>query len=386
MRAVRCALAAVLVWGAAEFPAGAAAAPPAKPDRGYTYIHDEVAEVPWSIHIFKIELSHREFELHTASGLGETIGMSTVPSMVKMVPKELGQPVAAVNGDFYSNSKRYRGRPLGLQIRHGELVSAPGPHLAAWIDLEGKPHMTNVVSCFQVTWSNGITTPFGLNTDRRPNTAVLYTSSVGRTTRTVGGTEYVLEPVTNSCWLPLAIGRKMTARVKEYRSGGDVHFPPETMVLSLGPVLASQLPAVEVGDIVQISTDTIPNLTGVQTAVGGNPTLVLNSVAMQWTGIQPRHPRTAIGWNKDYLFLVEVDGRQRGLSVGMTFPELAAYMVKIGCEQAMNLDGGGSSTMWVNGNTMNSPSEGRERPAANALVVVKKRAAVTPAKTEAGEK
>ena len=64
-----------------------------------------------------------------------------------------------------------------------------------------------------------------------------------------------------------------------------------------------------------------------------------------------------------------------GLSVGMTFPELAAYMVKLGCQEAMNLDGGGSSTMWVSGNTMNSPSEGRERPAANALVVVRKKPA-----------
>jgi exopolysaccharide biosynthesis protein len=56
----------------------------------------------------------------------------------------------------------------------------------------------------------------------------------------------------------------------------------------------------------------------------------------------------------------------------MTFPELAAYMAKIGCEEAINLDGGGSATIWVYGNVMNNPSEGRPRPGANALVVMRR--------------
>ena len=54
----------------------------------------------------------------------------------------------------------------------------------------------------------------------------------------------------------------------------------------------------------------------------------------------------------------------------MTFPELADYMVKLGCQEAMALDGGGSATCWAFGNVMNSPSQGRERPAANGLVVL----------------
>ena len=56
----------------------------------------------------------------------------------------------------------------------------------------------------------------------------------------------------------------------------------------------------------------------------------------------------------------------------MSFPELVNYLIKLGCTEAINLDGGGSATMWVYGNVMNSPSEGRERPAANALIVVRK--------------
>jgi exopolysaccharide biosynthesis protein len=79
-----------------------------------------------------------------------------------------------------------------------------------------------------------------------------------------------------------------------------------------------------------------------------------------------------MGWSKDHYFLVEVDGRQSNISVGMTFPELADYLVKLGCEEAMNFDGGGSSTLWALGMVRNSPSEGDERPSANALVVIRR--------------
>ena len=56
----------------------------------------------------------------------------------------------------------------------------------------------------------------------------------------------------------------------------------------------------------------------------------------------------------------------------MTLQELAAYMIKLGCQTAINLDGGGSATFWVYGNVMNSPCYGYERPMANALVLVQK--------------
>ncbi len=61
------------------------------------------------------------------------------------------------------------------------------------------------------------------------------------------------------------------------------------------------------------------------------------------------HPRTALGLDASnrYLFLVVVDGRQPGYSEGMTTPELAQYMKSLGCRNALNLDGGGSSVMLV---------------------------------------
>jgi exopolysaccharide biosynthesis protein len=57
----------------------------------------------------------------------------------------------------------------------------------------------------------------------------------------------------------------------------------------------------------------------------------------------------------------------------MTLPELADFMHKLGCTEAMNLDGGGSTTFWLNGKVMNSPSDGHERHIANGLILVKKK-------------
>jgi hypothetical protein len=279
-----------------------------------------------------------------------------------------------VNGDFYDGSENYLGRPRDLQIHSGELVSSPRGHTCFWIDAAGNPCMTNVQSRLRVIWPDNTTTPLGLNEERRSGAAVLYTAVVGASTRTSGGLEMILERGTNSLWLPLRVGQLYSVRVRDVRRAGDSPLSRDTMVLSFGPKAVEGLPKVAAGALLQIAIETTPDLTGINTAIGGGPTLVRDGKAMAWSGILLRHPRSAVGWNKDFIFLVEVDGRQSGLSVGMTLPELAACMLKLGCEQAMNLDGGGSATLWALGSVMNSPSEGRERPAPNALVVVRKRA------------
>jgi exopolysaccharide biosynthesis protein len=114
-------------------------------------------------------------------------------------------------------------------------------------------------------------------------------------------------------------------------------------------------------------------MAGCKTAIGGGPRLVVDGKPVEgWTSPNQRHPRTALGWNDSHLYLMLVDGRQPGLSVGMSFQEMAAYFIKLGCTHAVNLDGGGSASMWVFGQTVNSPSEGQERAIANGLVLVKK--------------
>ena len=83
------------------------------------------------------------------------------------------------------------------------------------------------------------------------------------------------------------------------------------------------------------------------------------------------HPRTAVGLSADrqLLYLVVADGRREGVP-GLTLPELARLMDDLGACTAVNLDGGGSSAMWVRDRIVNQPSDLIERPVANHLAVL----------------
>lgn len=119
-------------------------------------------------------------------------------------------------------------------------------------------------------------------------------------------------------------------------------------------------------------------------AVGGWPRLVqdgrnVGAYADSLEGTFPRfstarHPRSAIALSRDSttLMLVVVDGRRRW-SEGMSLGEFADALISLGAFQAMNLDGGGSSALWVKGTVVNYPSDPTgERTVGNALVVIPK--------------
>lgn len=341
--------------------------------QGCSYWNDVISEKPWSIHVIKLERSATNLALHTVLGGGNRFGLGTLSAQIKSFPAECGRPIAGINGDYYYKAQPYVGQVKGLQIMRGVLIKDPCDWTCFWIDTNGIPHMTNVVSLFKVAWPNGDKTPFLLNNSRPPDAAVLYTDVVGSSTHTRGGREIILEQNGTNRWLPLQIGASYSARVREVReNSGDAPLAPDTVVLSLGSRAMTGVPKVEPGAVLQLSTATLPDLRGVTTAIGGGPALVRGGKVLERDEILVRHPRTAIGFNKDAVYLVEVDGRQLDLSVGMSYPELADYFVKLGCDEAMSLDGGASSTCWVYGQVMNSPSIGRERPMANGLVIVSK--------------
>lgn len=113
-------------------------------------------------------------------------------------------------------------------------------------------------------------------------------------------------------------------------------------------------------------------------AISGETLLLMGGHAIADLNDSDLQPRTAVGYSRNgrYLILVVVDGRQPLYSEGMTLKELGSLMVSLGAESAMNLDGGGSSTMVVQGSdgqprVLNSPIDsyipGRERPVANHL-------------------
>ena len=86
--------------------------------------------------------------------------------------------------------------------------------------------------------------------------------------------------------------------------------------------------------------------------------------------IQGEQPRTAIGIiDENHIVMVVVDGREDGYSRGVTMTELAEIMVSLDATTAYNLDGGGSSEMWFNGEVINEPSNGGERATSDILYI-----------------
>lgn len=368
---ILCSLAAATISATNTTTDGTAARPKER-GGGVTYFHDEVTDVPWSIHVVKIARDRPDLCFGTTLGGGTQIGMSLLSEQVKGLPANRGRVLAAINGDFYKSSSRYPGDPEGVQILDGELISAPRPtHSCFWVDASSLPHITNVQSGFKATLPGGTTFPFGLNEERSDESLVLFTAANGASTRARGGVELILSRSNDQPWLPLQVGAIYKARVKQVNTTCDSPLTPETMVLSAGSGVAASFAGLKPGDEVILSTATTPGMDGSRIAIGGGPALVRGGAALTFKGLQTRHPRTALGWNRDHYFMVEVDGRQK-TSAGMSFAELAVYMAKLGCTDAINLDGGGSATLWVYGNVMNSPSEGHERPAANGLVLVRK--------------
>ena len=349
---------------------------------GLGYTNCRVRDVPLSIHVVQVARSNGLYEVHSVhAGMG-ALGLDTLSDQITLLNPAWGKPVAAINGDFYQRDRAYAGAPRGLQVIDGELISGPNSKISFWTDVIGEAHATNVASAFEITWPDGTSTPFRLNGERSLNGIELYSPAIGRSTRTSGGRELVLERAEGSTWLPLRLGKTYTAVVREIRESGDTRMTPDKLVLSLGPGAARRVTQVQAGALLRISTSTSPMLRGVKAALSGGPILVRNGrrqrvapmsvETYEYTSMLERHPRAAIGWNQNYFFLVEVDGRQRGLSIGMTLEELANFMVDLGCQDALNLDGGGSATLWYDGEVRNSPCDRAEREIANCLVIVKR--------------
>lgn len=112
---------------------------------------------------------------------------------------------------------------------------------------------------------------------------------------------------------------------------------------------------------------------GAWQVIGGNVILVRAGKIVPHPS-KTRHPRTVVGLdaNGTKLTLLVVDGRKPGVAVGMSYDELAAEMLRLGCTEALNLDGGGSSVMAVRDaagklKIYNQPTDGRERAVADVL-------------------
>lgn len=119
----------------------------------------------------------------------------------------------------------------------------------------------------------------------------------------------------------------------------------------------------------------------VETAVGGGPVLlqngairITNNEERKFTGkaINDKHPRTAMGYtNSDKLILLVIQGRFPGIAEGATLTQTAQILKDLNCVEALNLDGGGSSCLLINGKETITPSDNKKQRAVPAVFIIK---------------
>lgn len=275
---------------------------------------------------------------------------------------ERSKAITGVNGSYFS----LNGEILGLLKIDGQIVSTSDvERTALGILPDGTIIMDQIDYRGSITLPDGRTVAItGVNHERGFNDLILYNNYYDSMTNTNQfGSDYILN---NGKVIGIA--------------HGNAAIPPGGVVLSAHGTMETVLAGLKVGDKVKI-TETLGEIWDKTSyVIGAGPRLLKNSNVFLTSTEEKfpsditsgRAPRTAVGVTKDgHVLLLVVDGRQQS-SVGMTLQELALLMQESGAVDAMNLDGGGSSEMIINGTVINKPSDGRERSVGDALMVVPK--------------
>lgn len=328
------------------------------PGLNYTYWMYGTAAGPVTAYILDIN-PQNGYAVKPVLSNGVIAGLETLSPMT-----ERASAIAAVNGSYFALD----GEIIGLLKIDGQIVSTPClPRTAMGVLPDGKIIIDQIDYQGSVEIPGGQTVQInGVNCERGPDSLVLYNEKYDTSTNT---NEYGIEY--------LVIDNKIAAI-----NQSNTPLAPDSMVLSAHGAAAKALSSLKVGDQVKI-TQTFGSELWDKTvyALGAGPMLVKNGNVFLTTKVEEfgsdvaggRAPRTALGLTKDgHIILAVVDGRQSH-SIGFTLLELAQFMQKLGAVDAMNLDGGGSSEMVVDGKIVNKPSDGRERRVGDALVVVSAR-------------
>jgi hypothetical protein len=348
---------------------------------GLTYRMEWQPTVPRVINALKISL-HSDVVRPISELAGHSVYEATATKGREPVSKIVAEDnaIAGVNGDFFP----FTGDPLGFMLRSGEVLSSPyvvkedkdarrvsmgwGPGDSAMGFAKLKLSVQAGSQTFDID---------GLNEECSADRVVLDTPSAGLALAVAKTpNKYLILNAPTAHW---TAGESVDATIRSL--GSDLSSQPvgpgDAILVASGRT-STQLDGLHEGDRVHIAL----SLTGfdfdhISDAIGGGPMLIQRGqVFVDYAEerflqafAQKRHPRTAIGRTAEGdIWLVEVDGRS-DISAGATLMELATVMQNLGCVDAMNLDGGGSSTMNLFGLTVNRPSDGVEREVANSVLI-----------------
>ena len=347
--------------------------------------------------IYVAEMSRQNPTLHFEVALAnsQVLGKETVRSIAKRRTQRGDRNVVvAVNGGFgvLGDMRGYGGVLENLHIQDGELITQPTDTDACFGVTEAGEFLSTPVQMKANIQIGTHTLEIGCINQRKLDgcKVTLYTPRLGESTRTNRrrGKEVILSGLP----LPLTPNYAHPYQVKTVSNNGNSKIPKDGAILWINaqekdPSISQLNPGARGKLTVTLSP---PEWNQVHHAVGGRLRLLKNGKINQM--LVDKHlenkkkhapgkrsqelnlshePRTALGYNADTLFLVVADGRQPKYSTGLTLYELASILIELGATEAINLDGGSSSTFAVNDEVVNQPSGRREREVLNAVFITK---------------
>ncbi len=357
---------------------------------GATYTSLNMQSESKNLNVFILEMDmkgHDNVEYRMEIGNDTTLTTEQISSIAKRKTNENTHYFAAVNADFYITSSyvpEYAGQPHMNCIMNGEIAGTG--YLAAadyghfFMDQNKNMWCDNPSQSFTLSLPNGSIVELPrINQDIYDNEIVLFNSKYGRQTRVSGCTDVRVRLAEGESW---GINRpiKLIVTSAPSTAGATPITPNEVVISAKGDEQSAKLAALKVDDELtlncNISLQDYNIAPDIKECSGGDVVIlkrgeVVYEAIRFINGRDSNNPRTMFGYNEDRSKMVwcVVDGR--GVSTGCTYPEGADLMKILGCYDALNVDGGGSSGMYLESfGIVNHPSDGKERAVSNGLFAV----------------
>mgnify|MGYP001162066251 CR=1 FL=1 len=359
----------------------------------YAQVVHKLGSDPVKINLLRLDLKKVRLDVHHA--MDAAIGTEKTSSIATR-----HGAVAAINAGFFRLDKSaWAGEAAGVLMVNGKLLSESLLDRATLLLLNGSPKETHVLFGHYQTkawiqfgdkhWGSIIELS-GIDRERKASEAILL--SEDKIQKLAPGE---MELRLNKCsFRPFSNSDVETQcdEIEILRGNSDRKLKNPQFVVVLDAEygtnnsVSEKIAAFETlsKKIVIIRTrikdgNTFPYTAGDVDITNGIPQLIKSGkIDITWEQekagkafAETRHPRTAVAKLKNGKFLmITVDGRQPGVSVGMNLQELAEYLFSLGAVDAMNLDGGGSTTMFLDGKVVNTPSDKEgERKIGDAILV-----------------
>jgi phosphodiester glycosidase len=347
------------------------------------------ARGPFVVHVLSADLHQRDIAIESARACDQLTGRER-PSAISGRLRGSGIDVIAVLNSGFFDLVGGTGTSESNVLIDGEIVKGvsvtespfdrfDNVHSQFGLTESGKPvidrfSLTGVVRTPRKRWPLGT-----LNGAPVADAMSLYTEWTAQPPRFPAGARSAAVPLVRID----PRGDTLRFRVAGPEASTGDSAVRRSMLVGSGRA-AADVAGLRTGEIISVVARFTPNRGAIRTLVGGWPRIVRDgenvaSLADSTEGTKPnfsavRHPRSAVGFSKDSatIYLVAVDGR-RAWSVGMTLDELADEMIALGAWQALNLDGGGSTSLVVRDSIVNAPSDTTGERAVGDVIVVTRR-------------